>query len=76
MREVYFEILDSVIQDFPSGSGVKGLPANAGDTGLIPGLEVPTWSRPTRSMRHSEDPAQPKIKTFFKNKFKINKLIN
>ena len=45
MREVYFEILDSVIQDFPSGSGVKNSPANEGDTGLIPGPEVPTWSR-------------------------------
>ena len=45
MREVYSEILDSVIQDFPSGSGVKNPPANEGDTGLIPGLDVPTWSR-------------------------------
>jgi len=24
---------------FPGGSGVKNLPANAGDMGLIPGLE-------------------------------------
>ena len=24
---------------FPGGSAVKNLPANAGDTGLIPGLE-------------------------------------
>ena len=26
---------------FPGGSVVKNLPANAGDTGLIPGLEDP-----------------------------------
>ena len=25
-------------QDFPGGSGVNNLPANAGDVGLIPGL--------------------------------------
>jgi len=26
------------VKDFPSGSVVKNLPANAGDTGSIPGL--------------------------------------
>ena len=28
----------SLIKGFPGGSVVKNLPANAGDTGLIPGL--------------------------------------
>ena len=27
-------------QDFPGGAVVKNLPANAGDTGLIPGLGI------------------------------------
>ena len=30
---------------FPDGSVVKNLPANAGDTGSIPGL-VPAWKIP------------------------------
>ena len=28
-----------ILKDFPGGSVVKNLPANAGDMGLIPGLE-------------------------------------
>ena len=29
----------SIVMDFPGGSVVKNLPANAGDIGLIPGSE-------------------------------------
>ena len=30
---------------FPGGSGVKNLPANAGNAGSVPGLEKTPWKR-------------------------------
>ena len=38
--------------DFPSGSVVKNLPANAGNTGLIPSLERSHVLRATKPVRH------------------------
>ena len=38
---VSFNLSYFLIEGFPSGSVVKNLPANAGDTGLIPGLGRP-----------------------------------
>ena len=38
--------------DFPGGTVVENLPANAGDTGLIPGLEDPTCHGATKPMCH------------------------
>ena len=34
---IYVSIHTHIYVDFPSGSAVKNLPANAGDTGSIPG---------------------------------------
>ena len=39
--------------DFPSGTAKKNLPANAGNTGLIAGLEDPTCLRATKPMCHN-----------------------
>ena len=41
-----FHTLKIVKRDFPGGTVVKNLPANAGDKGLIPGLGSShmTWS--------------------------------
>ena len=39
--------------DFPGGAVVKNPPANAGDTGSIPGPEDPTCSGTTKPVRHS-----------------------
>ena len=38
-REVIKELHKAVYGDFPGDTVVKNLPANAGDTGLIPGPE-------------------------------------
>ena len=40
------------IQDFPGGAVVKNPPANAGDTGSIPGPEDPTCRGATKTMHH------------------------
>ena len=39
--------------DFPGGAMVKNLPANAGDTGSIPGREDPTCHGATKPVRHN-----------------------
>ena len=39
--------------NFPSGSGVKNLPANAGDMGLIPIQEDPTCQGAAKPMHHN-----------------------
>ena len=39
--------------DFPGGTVVKNLPANAGDMGSIPGPEDPTCRRATKPVRHN-----------------------
>ena len=41
-------------QDFPGGAGVKNPPANAGDTGSIPGPEDPTCRRATKPVCHND----------------------
>ena len=41
------------VQGFSGGAVVKNLPANAGDTGLIPGPEDPTCCEATKSVQHS-----------------------
>ena len=38
---------------FPGGAVVKNSPANAGDTGSIPGWENPTSRRATKPVRHN-----------------------
>ena len=40
-------------QDFSGGPVVKSLPANAGDTGLIPGLRKSTCLRATNLLFHN-----------------------
>ena len=35
---VHFRLALSILEGFPGGSGVKNMPANAGDTGSISGL--------------------------------------
>ena len=40
-------------QGFPGGSVVENLPAKAGDTGSVPGLEDVTCRRATKSVRHN-----------------------
>ena len=45
--------LKIVIWDFPAGTVVKNLPANAGDTSSIPRLEDPTCHRATKPTRHN-----------------------
>ena len=37
-RQVQNFLLKSTTRDFPGGPGIKDAPANAGDTGSIPGL--------------------------------------
>ena len=46
--------------DFPGGPVVGNLPANAKDTGLIPGAER-FHTQVERSMHSDVDPVQPKI---------------
>ena len=38
---------------FPGGPVVKNLPANAGDTGLIPGPEIPHASEQLKPVHHN-----------------------
>ena len=40
-------------QGFPGGAVVKNPPANAGDTGSIPGWEDPTCRGATKPVRHN-----------------------
>ena len=39
--------------DFPGGAVVKNAPANAGDMGLSPGLEDPTYRGATKPVHHN-----------------------
>ena len=45
--------LEEEAEGFPGGAVVENLPANAGDTGLNPGLEDPTCRRATGSVSHN-----------------------
>ena len=36
LAQIFTALLESPISDFPGGTVVKNLPANAGDTGSIP----------------------------------------
>ena len=40
-------------RDFPGGAVVKNLPANGGDSGLIPVWEDPTCHGATKPVRHN-----------------------
>ena len=41
------------IRDFPCGPGVKNLPTNAGDMGLVPGLGICSCCGATKPMHHN-----------------------
>ena len=53
MKLSIFLIYLKHVQGFSGGAVVKNLPANAGDTGLIPGPEDPTCCEATKSVQHS-----------------------
>ena len=50
MISMALPLLKKYFQDFPGGLVVKNLPANAGDTGFIPGPGDPTCHGATRPM--------------------------
>ena len=49
--------------DFPEGSMLKNLPANAGDTGSIPGVGKIPWRRKWQPMEipWTEEPSRPQF---------------
>ena len=46
--KVHIQMLRNELWYFPGGAVVKNPPANAGDTGSIPGREDPTCHRATK----------------------------
>ena len=46
-------IINIYQMDFPGGAVDKNLPANAGDTGSMPGQEDPTGRRATKPVSHN-----------------------